>query len=178
MRATPNLIIRRADPADLPRLQEVRAAAFASVFASFRAILGDAIYEVAQARDDAAQGDYLALLFDSSTIWDMYAAEAAGQIVGFMALRLDVDAGVGEIGLNAVHPDFAGRGIGTCLYEFALDAMDEAGLRVATVGTGGDPSHAPARRAYAKAGFDVEIPSVWMYCDLEARRGRRAASEP
>lgn len=100
-------IIRRADPTDLPRLQEVRGAAFASVFASFRAILGDAIYEVAQAHDDAAQGDYLALLFDSSSVWDMYAAEAAGQIVGFMALRLDADAGVGEIGLNAVHPGSA-----------------------------------------------------------------------
>jgi hypothetical protein len=39
-------------------------------------------------------------------------------------------------------------------------------MRVATVGTGGDPSHAPARRAYEKAGFDREIPSVWMYRPL------------
>ncbi len=35
-------------------------------------------------------------------------------------------------------------------------------MKVATVATGGDLSHAPARRADRKAGFSVEIPSVWM----------------
>lgn len=35
-------------------------------------------------------------------------------------------------------------------------------IRVATVASGGDPGHAPARRAYEKAGFNVTIPSVWM----------------
>jgi len=39
-------------------------------------------------------------------------------------------------------------------------------MKVATVGTGGDPSHAAARRAYRNAGFDIEIPSVWMYRKL------------
>ncbi len=37
-----------------------------------------------------------------------------------------------------------------------------AGMRVATVTTGGDPKHAAAHRAYEKAGFDVQIPSVWL----------------
>jgi hypothetical protein len=41
-----------------------------------------------------------------------------------------------------------------------------AGMRYATVGTGGDPSHEPARRAYEKAGFSVHIPSVYMYREL------------
>lgn len=36
-------------------------------------------------------------------------------------------------------------------------------MQVATVATGGDISHDPARRAYEKSGFDVQIPSVW-YC--------------
>ena len=31
------------------------------------------------------------------------------------------------------------------------------------VGTGGDPSHAPARRAYEKAGFGPAIPSLYYY---------------
>jgi hypothetical protein len=35
-------------------------------------------------------------------------------------------------------------------------------MRAATVATGGDASHAPARRAYAKAGFAAQIPGVWM----------------
>jgi hypothetical protein len=48
------------------------------------------------------------------------------------------------------------------MYHFAITRMKEAGMRVATVATGGDASHAPARRAYEKAGFAVQIPSVWL----------------
>ena len=46
--------------------------------------------------------------------------------------------------------------------EGSLARMREAGMRVATVATGADPSHAPARRAYEKAGFTVQIPVVWF----------------
>lgn len=63
-------------------------------------------------------------------------------------------------------PEFSGEGIGTKLYEFANDTMKAAGMIVATVATGGDNSHAPARRAYEKAGFNVQIPSVWYYRTL------------
>src|SRR5690606_11100704 len=52
---THGLVFRRATPADAPRMEAIRAAAFASVFASFRAILGDKLYALVQARDDEAQ---------------------------------------------------------------------------------------------------------------------------
>jgi ribosomal protein S18 acetylase RimI-like enzyme len=89
-------------------------------------------------------------------------AESGDEVVGFVAIRVDRETHVGEIGLNAVDPAHAGKGIGTAMYELAVARMKEAGMKVATVATGGDPSHAPARRAYRKAGFDVDIPSVWM----------------
>ena len=75
---------------------------------------------------------------------------------------MDNEAKVGEIGLNAVHPDNSGQGIGTEMYKFAVDKLKLGGMQVATVATGGDPSHEPARRAYEKSGFNVQIPSVWM----------------
>jgi ribosomal protein S18 acetylase RimI-like enzyme len=154
--------VRRATSDDLPRLQEIRAAAFAPVFASFRAILGDAIYAAAQQPSDDAQAELLSSMLAPESVWELYAAEQDGSLVGFVSVRLDHGSGVGEIGLNAVDPAHAGQGLGTRMYDVALARMREAGMRVATVSTGGDPSHAPARRAYAKAGFSVEIPSVWM----------------
>lgn len=154
--------IRPFRPEDAPILEEIRRAAFAPVFASFREILGEEIYRRAQAHQDEAQGELLASLLREGSGWEVHCAENGGEVVGFVSVQLNADRLVGEIGLNAVHPDYAGKGIGTLLYEHALDRMREAGMRVATVGTGGDPSHAPARRAYAKAGFDVAIPSVWM----------------
>lgn len=157
----PELQIRRARSEDAGRLQAIRRAAFAPVFASFRAILGDDLYELAQRHDDDAQEGLLdSLLSDSA--WEVYAAQSGGEIAGFVSVRLDQTRRLGEIGLNAVDPARAGQGIGSAMYEFALARMREAGMKVATVGTGGDPSHAPARRAYQKVGFDAEIPSVWM----------------
>jgi GNAT superfamily N-acetyltransferase len=70
-----------------------------------------------------------------------------------VSFSLNREKRVGEIGLNAVHPTYAGRGIGTRMYEFVIARMLENGMMLATVGTGGDPSHEPARRAYRKAGF-------------------------
>jgi GNAT superfamily N-acetyltransferase len=155
-----------ARPEHLARFEEIRAAAFAPVFASFRAILGEEMYAIAQARDDAAQPELLASLLRADSGWEVFAVEHDGVIAGFLSIRLDRERKIGELGLNAVHPDHAGRGIGTTMYELAVARMREAGMRVATVGTGGDPSHLPARRAYQKAGFDVQIPSVWMYRSL------------
>jgi GNAT superfamily N-acetyltransferase len=157
-----NVVFRPATKNDLARLDEVRQAAFAPVFASFRSILGDDIYDLAQARDDEAQGALLVSLFAPESSWQVYVAEERGAVVGFVSLQVRTDTQVGEIGLNAVHPTHAGKGIGTAMYDFAIARMKEAGMLVATVGTGGDASHAPARRAYEKAGFSVHIPSVWM----------------
>lgn len=158
-----NLHFRRAEPADHPRLEAIRKAAFAPVFASFRAILGDTIYQLAQAAEDDAQEQMLTTLLSPGSGWENIVAELNGVIVGFMALELNRETTVGEIGLNGVDPAYAGQGIGTQMYIYAVDLMRNAGMQVATVATGGDPSHAPARRAYEKAGFDVQIPSVW-YC--------------
>ena len=93
----------------------------------------------------------------------MFVLEADGEIAGFIAIVLDEQTGLGEIGLNAVRPDRQGAGLGGEMYAFALERMRKAGMRAATVGTGGDESHAAARRAYEKAGFSRAIPNVYYY---------------
>jgi ribosomal protein S18 acetylase RimI-like enzyme len=154
--------VRPAGAEDLPRLQAIREAAFAPVFASFRALLGDELYDLVQRREDEAQAELLASLMAPGSVWEVYVALVAGEAAGFVAIRLERETGIGEIGLNAVHPSHAGRGIGTAMYEFALRRMREAGMRAATVATGADASHAPARRAYEKVGFTANVPSVWL----------------
>lgn len=156
------LRFRLACSEDMPRLQEIRRAAFAPVFASFRALLGDELYERAQKPSDDAQESLLASLCTSAPRWELWVAETDDALVGFVAVQLDRDSLVGELGLNAVDPAHAGRGHGTAMYTHALARMRGCGMTVATVATGGDPSHAAARRAYHKSGFDAEIPSVWM----------------
>jgi ribosomal protein S18 acetylase RimI-like enzyme len=153
---------RRATGSDLPLLDAIRLLAFAPIFASFRSLLGEELYALVQARDDEAQKDLLVSLLEPGSPWEVHVAVVDGETVGFVALRASAETRVGEIGLNAVHPQHAGKGVGTAMYELAVSRMKELGMKAATVSTGGDGSHAAARRAYEKAGFAAQIPSVWF----------------
>ncbi len=154
---------RKANLSDQESLENLRVEAFSPVFASFRKILGNEIYELAQKREDEEQSELLASMFSRDSKWDLYVAEMNNETIGFVSIQINLETTVGEIGLNAVKPLYSGKGVGTTMYNFANTQMKAAGMRVATVATGGDESHAPARRAYEKSGFDVQIPSVW-YC--------------
>ena len=158
--------IRPFEARDLDELQHIRALAFEPVFQSFREIVGPSISRIAFAAAEDEQAQLLADICQPDAAQQLFVALREERIVGFVSISLDHTQKIGEIGLNAVHPDFAGKGIGTQLYEFALGEMTSAGMKVAVVGTGGDPSHAPARRAYAKAGFGPALPSVWLYRTL------------
>ncbi|MGZ8349434.1 MAG: N-acetyltransferase family protein [Allosphingosinicella sp.] len=155
--------LRPFHPDDLPALQKIRAAAFAPVFASFRELVGSELGDIAFARSDAEQSVLLETLCAPGSSNEMLVATVDGEIAGFVAFSVDAGTGIGEIGLNAVHPDFAGAGIGTRMYERVLARMKALGATAAEVSTGADPSHAAARRAYAKAGFGPSIPSVTFY---------------
>jgi GNAT superfamily N-acetyltransferase len=158
--------IQLANKSDIDTMQEIREKAFKPIFQSFRNILGDIVYETAQEPEDIAQGDLLPSYFEADSIWKTWKVVLETQIIGFVTIRFDQELKVGEIGLNAIDPDFGGRGIGTYVYEFAIQEMKNAGMKVATVATGGDISHLPARKAYRNAGFNIEIPSVWMCKEL------------
>jgi GNAT superfamily N-acetyltransferase len=54
------------------------------------------------------------------------------------------------------------QGIAASLIAFAVARMRGAGVRLPAIGTGGDPGHAPARRAYEQAGFTA-LPLVRYY---------------
>jgi GNAT superfamily N-acetyltransferase len=155
--------IRPFEPGDLPAMQRVRQAAFAPVFRSFRAIVGEEIAALALAQADAEQAKLLDDLCAAGSAHHVLVVTLGDELIGFASYTVDAATRTGEIGLNAVHPAHAGRGVGTAMYEHVLARMKALGMALATVGTGGDPSHAPARRAYAKAGFGPAIPSITLY---------------
>jgi ribosomal protein S18 acetylase RimI-like enzyme len=162
----PRPTLRRFAPEDLPVLQAERAAAFRPVFRCFARIVGEEIAAIAFAHADEEQARLLDSLCAENAAATMLVAGLDSAIVGFIAYTIDRETRIGEIGLNAVHPAHAGRGIGTAMYRNVLRRMKARGMRVATVGTGGDPSHEAARRAYAKAGFGHPIPSLTLYRTL------------
>ena len=157
--------IRKAILNDLPELELIREEAFTPVFASFKKILGNEIYDIAQKHEDEEQSKLLPKMLEIESNWELFTIEFKTLVIGFISIKLDQKTRVGEIGLNAIKPSYSGKGIGTKMYKFANKYMKDAGMLVSTVSTGGDPSHEPARHAYEKVGFDVQIPSVW-YCKI------------
>ena len=155
--------IRPFEPGDLPALQRIRQAASGPVFRSFRATVGAEVAALAFAQAEADQARLLDDACAAGSGHHVLVVTVGEEVVGFVSFTVDAARRTGEIGLNAVHPDHAGRGLGTWMYGHALARMKELGAALATVGTGGDPGHAPARRAYAKAGFGPALPSVHLY---------------
>lgn len=95
-----------------------------------------------------------------------YVALVDEKVAGFISYHVNEATKTGEIGGNAVDPDCRGMGIGPQMYDFVLEKMRQEGMLYATVYTGLDDGHAPARRAYEKAGFQKNLPSIRYYQKL------------
>jgi ribosomal protein S18 acetylase RimI-like enzyme len=158
-----NLQIRPFRKNDINDLVELTLLAFEPVFASFEQILGPKIYPIIYPdwRQRQAEGMEKLSINEKISLW---VAEMDGNVIGFIAYELYEDR-TGEVQLLAVHPEHQNHGIGTELNTFALQKMKEGGMKLAVVATGGDESHAPARKSYEKAGYTA-LPLVRYYKDL------------
>ncbi len=159
-----NLRIRPFRDDDMDDLVELSLLAWTPVFASFKQILGPDVYPILYPDWRKLQADLVEKACRDGDETPVWVAEVDGVVAGFVAykLRNRDEGGEGEVYLIAVHPEYQNRGIGTELNLFALDKMREGGMKLAVVATGGDPSHAPARRSYEKAGYTA-MPLVRYY---------------
>jgi ribosomal protein S18 acetylase RimI-like enzyme len=155
--------IRRATADDTQRIVELSLDAWAPVFASFRTVLGEALYQRVHPDWRADQAASVRAALDANDTW---VAASGGTVTGFVNVIFDAAERSGEIYMIAVAPEVQGQGIATRLTELALEEMRARGIDLAIVATGGDPGHAPARRTYEKAGF-TGCPQVWYAKQLD-----------
>jgi len=160
-----DLHIRPVRDEDVEDLVQLSLLAWVPIFESFAQILGHEIYAGIWPDWRSGQREAVETVCgdgENTTVW---VAELEGTVVGFLAYQLDGESKVGEVQLLAVHPEVQNRGIGTALNRFALERMKESGMTMAKVETGGEPSHAPARRSYENAGY-TGLPLVRYFQDL------------
>ena len=136
-------LIRPIAATDVKEVVAFSLRAWAPVFASFETVLGPAIYERLYPDWLTSHGQAVERICtgDAYTVW---VAEHSGRPVGFAAVALHDGDGLetasGQIEMLAVDPDHQRQGIADALIAFALDQMRMAGVRLAVVGTGGDPA--------------------------------------
>ena len=146
--------IRGYVPADHDAVVELSLRAWTPVFASVNGVLGPELATRLHGEDwqvHQARSVHDALVAPSNHGW---VTEADGRTTGFVVAAIaDPDRRIGEIAMLAVDPRDQGQGLGRALTDHATDWLRDAGMRVAVIGTGGDPGHAPARRIYEQAGY-------------------------
>jgi GNAT superfamily N-acetyltransferase len=139
---------------DLEAILELSIRAWEPVFHSLEQVLGSKIFRRMHSdwRADQRQTVRDAC---SSTDVSVWVAESDGDVVGFVGIRTDDEAGLGEVYIVAVDPAHQLSGVGAALMELALEQLADAGMTVAMVETGGDPGHAAARDLYEHVGFTI-----------------------
>ena len=147
-----SLQIRAVHEEDVEAVVGLSLAAWVPVFDSFQQILGEQIYHAIWPEWRKSQRESIeAVCRDAET--QVLVAEVDGRVVGFLAYELHSEDRTAEVILLAVDPAYQNQGIGTELNCVALEQIEEAGINLVRVETGGEPSHAPARRSYEKAGY-------------------------
>jgi GNAT superfamily N-acetyltransferase len=147
---------------DLEDVVQLSLLAWVSVFSSFKQVLGTQIYTALYPDWQRQQREVVERVCKDDDGFTVFVAQLDGAVAGFIAYTVNSDGQTGEVELLAVHPDYQNHGIGTELNTFVLERMKERGIKMAVVGTGGDPGHAPARRSYEKAGYTA-LPLVRYY---------------
>ncbi|MDP4332088.1 GNAT family N-acetyltransferase [Curtobacterium sp. A7_M15] len=85
-------------------------------------------------------------------------AAESGEPLGYVGWNTTGESS-GRLEMVAVHPNAHRRGVARALCVAALNGLEQLGVTVAHVGTGGDEFHAPARALHEALGF-IPYPTV------------------
>ncbi len=152
--------IRDLDEADIPEVVQLSLRAWAPVFASFEQVLGPDVYRLVYPDWRTSQAATVTKVCRGEHV---FVAELGASLAGFVAVVMrDDHPRMAEIDMIAVNPEHQRGGVASALIAFVEDFMRASDVVLAEIGTGGDPGHGPARRAYEKAGF-TPLPLVRYY---------------
>ena len=159
-------MIRTLRSEDLPVIADIGNRAWRKIYANYKEnIFGPELFEIKVPDPDQVKGAQIVKQCQDHPDW-IFICEEDGKIVGFVTFRLNHITGIGEICNNAVDPDCGLKGIGQQMYKAVLAHFVKKGMLYAEVTTGLDEGHAPARRAYERAGFDIRSENVTYYKKL------------
>ena len=155
-------MIRLFQPSDLEPMVAIAKKAWKKIFEGFRQQLGDELYSILydnRLQDKRHQLTEWTRKFPDQCI----VCERNGKVVGFATFSFSKETKIGLLLNNAADPDSGEKGVGQEMYASVFERMRQEGMIAVTVSTGLDEGHAPARRAYERAGFKKNLKSI-TYC--------------
>ena len=158
-------MIRKYKPEDLSVIMDIGNRAWSKIYKMFREAYGDELFQIIVPNETTSKGEQIRTHCEEHPEW-VFICEENECIVGFVAFTLDFDKKIGTICNNAKDPDCVLKGIGQQMYKAVLENFRGHGMIYAKVHTGLDYAHAPARKAYEKAGFNICHEDVDYYVKL------------
>lgn len=158
-------MIRNYQSADLQTIMDIGNRAWQGIYRMFRERYGDELFNIIVPDEQTEKGGQIKNHCKEHPDW-VYVCEESGKIAGFVTFTFNHKTKIGEIGNNAVDPDCGLKGIGQQMYKAVLERFRKEGMKYAQVGTGLDEAHAPARRAYERAGFTIQHEKVVYFKKL------------
>lgn len=159
------MIMREYQPGDLEAVMSIANAGWREIRKMSRAVLGDRIADMMNPAGDAESKGLQVKAQIESGNYGIAVCEHDNEVVGFITYK--IDGAFGEICNNAAKPGSGLKGIGQTMYKFALEKFRSSQVKVAKVSTGMDYAHAPARKAYERAGFTRHLDSTTYYMELD-----------
>ena len=157
------LKIRSATQDDADILAEIAKNEWKAIYDGYRQQMGDELFFTFFPDSAAAKEGQIRYNVASG---NCYVTECDGKIAGFIHFSYSEADKIGTISNNAVSSEFRGKGIGPRQYAFVFEKLRSLGAVAVKVTTGLDDAHAPARRAYEKAGFLANTQSITYYKKL------------
>jgi len=155
-------MIRPYRSEDLSVLMIIGNLAWRGIYMMYREKYGEELFSFMVPEVDSVKGEQIKKHCAAHPDW-VYVCEEDGRIVGFVTFLLDKEKYIGHINNNAVDPNCGLKGIGQQMYKAVFERFQSEGMRYAQVRTGLDCAHAPARRAYERAGFDIKVEDVTYF---------------
>lgn len=157
--------MREYRPEDLEKVMEIANTAWQPIRKMSREALGDTISDILNPLGDAVSKGFQVKEQISSGKYGIAVCEHENEIVGFITWT--TYGCMGEICNNGALTSSGLKGIGQTMYKYVLEEFKKAQIKVVKVTTGLDWAHAPARRAYERAGFRKHLDSTTYFMELE-----------
>ena len=158
-----NIQFKRYENTYKKEVEEIAVQAWTPIRASFKKELGESIY---QCIFENWQESKKKVVVDELISAHGYVILIDDVVVGFFTFHYDEKTKMGEIGNNALSVDYKGKGIAQQAYGFIFQQLKALGAKIVSVTTGLDEGHIPARKAYEKAGFEVNLKSITYYKEI------------
>lgn len=150
--------IRDCTTSDIPALIDLTLATFRPLFTGSLIDLRPEVTEHDHARWEDDYRTEVPSLFAPGEDRFITLAEEDGQVLGYVGWNV-TNKTSGRLEMVAVHPDARRLGVARLLCTSVITQLQQRGVFVVHIGTGGDAFHAPTRALYESLGF-IPYPTV------------------